>query len=160
MRVVTGLEEERHLTQIKNFPQLSDHRKETSLSKSTSRFNANSSHNGWTAIHGTFGVLHTSLILFSIGEKPFPIDRFHVKFPTKHRYFFISNMLHYSGTCDVIDWSKQHNFRKRHFFESFYCIFSLFDQRYCQYHSISTHLIARVTMNLSKLSTEIDWHWQ
>ena len=87
MRIVTALEEKRHHTQIKNFPQLSDHRKETSLSKSTSRFNANSSHNGWTAINGTFSVLHTSLILFSIGEKPFRIDRFHLKLLTKRRFF-------------------------------------------------------------------------
>ena len=87
MRVVTALEEERHLTQIKNFPQLNDHRKETSLSKSTCRFNTNSSHNGWTAINGTFRVLHTPHILFSIGEKPFRIDRFHVKLPTKRRSF-------------------------------------------------------------------------
>ena len=107
--------------------------------------------NGWTTINGTFSVLHISLVLFSIEGKPFPIDRFHVKLPTKRRYFFILNMLHHSVTCDVTDWSKQHNLRQQHFSESSYCIFSIFDHRYFQCHSISTHLIALVTMEFVKV---------
>ena len=160
MRVVTALEEERHLTQIKNFPQLSDHRKETSLSKSTSRFNANYSHNGWTAINGTFSVLHTSLILFSIGEKPFSTDRFFMKLTTKRRSFFILNMLHYSVTCAVTDWSKQHNFRKNAVFELFYCIFDfwiivIFSVTLFQYITLTNSIVTRAIKWV-----EIEWHWK
>ena len=83
-------------------------------------------------------------------RKAFSYRQIPLEIAYKTQIFFL-NMLHYSVTCHAIDWSKQHNLRQQHFSESSYCIFSIFDHRYCQCHSISTHLIALVTMEFVKV---------